>query len=179
MTEFAFQGEELNVEFRRRADWGAIWSGVFIFTAIWAVFGSLGMAIFSSTAGPRTPELGLGAGIWAVVLTIIAMYVAGLETGRLAGVADRRDGIVHGTTMFGLAIAVLLVLMMLAGNLVGANDAARNASTVSASSLTAFAGLGWAGFIGLFLGWLAAMAGAASAVVEPRARNVREIRPAA
>ena len=32
----------------RRCEWGAIWAGVFIFTAIWVVFGTLGTAIFAS-----------------------------------------------------------------------------------------------------------------------------------
>lgn len=69
----------------RRTDWGAIWAGVFTFIAIWSVFGLLGMAIFASAANPnaQNPVTGMsaGMGIWAVVLTFIAMYVGGLETG--------------------------------------------------------------------------------------------------
>jgi len=44
-----------------------------------------------------------------------------------------------------------------------------------------FSGLGWAGFVSLFLGWLAAMAGAASGAgrkAEQRGQ-LRDIRPAA
>lgn len=73
-----------------RVDWGAIWAGVFVFVGIWSVFGLLGMAIFASAANANTqnPVMGMsvGMGIWAVVLTIVAMYVAGRETGRLAAV---------------------------------------------------------------------------------------------
>ena len=43
-------------------------------------------------------------GVWTVVLTISAMYVAGLETGHLAGVVARHDGLMHGMMMFGLAV---------------------------------------------------------------------------
>ena len=92
----------------RRTDWGAIWGGVFCFTAIWAVFGSLGFAIFASSANPSSaaPVLNMSTGIaiWCVVLTAIAMYVAGVETGRLARVATRHDGLVHGLMMFGLSV---------------------------------------------------------------------------
>lgn len=73
-----------------RVDWGAIWAGDFVFVGIWSVFGLLGMAIFASAANANTqnPVMGMsvGMGIWAVVLTIVAMYVAGRETGRLAAV---------------------------------------------------------------------------------------------
>ena len=41
-----------------------------------------------------------GIAIWSIVLTIIAMYVAGRETERLAGITTRHDGIIHGLIMF-------------------------------------------------------------------------------
>src|SRR6185437_8177856 len=105
---------------KNRIDWGAIWGGVFCFMAIWAVFGALGLAIFASAATPgaNAPVLGMSVGIafWSVILTIIAMYVAGRETGRLAGVANRHDGLVHGLMMFGLSVVSLVVLVSIGGS---------------------------------------------------------------
>jgi hypothetical protein len=169
---------------RPRTDWAAIWGGVFTFFAIWSVFGFLALAIFGSAANPTNSSaatgISVGMGIWAVVLTIIAMYVAGLETGKLATVASRHDGLVHGMIMFGLAVVATIVITVIAGNglaaATGAGETAHNAYL-----LDVFKGQGWVGFIALFLGWLAAMGGAsmgASRKVEG-ARNVREIRPAA
>jgi hypothetical protein len=148
---------------RSRTDWGAIWAGVFTFVAIWSVFGLLGMAIFASAANPnaQNPVTGMsvGMGIWAIVLTIIAMYVAGRETGRLAAVTSRHDGLIHGMIMFGLSVVATLIIIVLGGaTLSGGTGVAGTAH--SPYILTVFADLGWVGFIALFLGWLAAMGGA-------------------
>ncbi len=183
MADLAFRSEEV-IPYRLRTDWAAIWAGVFSFVAIWAVFGFLGMAIFASAAGPQAQNassgMGVGMGIWTIILTIIAMYVAGRETGRLAGVSTRHDGLIHGMIMFGLAVAATLVISGLVENiLTGGASGPR-----SVYSLSNFAGMEWIGFVTLFLGWLAAMFGAASGVshkgvVAKPARPSEQIRPAA
>jgi hypothetical protein len=149
-----------------KADWGAIWAGVFTFVAIWSVFGLLGMAIFASVANPSAerPVTGMsaGMGIWAVVLTIIAMYVAGRETGRLAGVTSKHDGLIHGMIMFGLSVVAALVITILGGMSLSGSPVGSE-SAHNPYMLTVFADLGWIGFVALLLGWLAAMGGAASA----------------
>ena len=167
---------------RTRTDWGAIWAGMFSFIAIWSVFGSLGLAIFASTATPSAnhPVTGMawGMGIWAIVLTIIAMYVGGRVTGELAGLTRRQDGILHGQIMFGLSCVAALILAVLAGNsLTGGTGAG-----VTAQSYAVVSGMGWAGFIALLLGWFAALGGAASGVrhrarVLPETHATEEERP--
>lgn len=165
-----------------RPNWGAIWSGVFIFLGIWTVFGLLGTAIFASAANPNAanPVGGMSTGIsvWCVILTIIALFFAGRLTGHLAGIANARDGVTHGMIMFGLAMVSALVIVSLAGLTVGSG--AGISGPHSTFVLNLFATMGWAGFIGTFLGWLAAMAGAATgtralvratAVEEPGARR--------
>ncbi len=170
---------------RSRVDWGAIWSGVFTFLAIWSVFGALGLAIFASNASPNAahPVTGqsVGMAIWAVVLTIIAMYVAGRETGRLAAVSNRHDGLIHGMIMFGLSFAGVVVLLAVAGSTLSAASTGSgvNATAHSGYVLGAVADLGWAGFFALFLGWLAAMFGASSGVVHKELAAPQQIRPAA
>lgn len=167
---------------RSRVDWGAIWAGVFAFVAIWSVFGVLGTAIFASAASPNAARpvsgMGWGISIWAIVLTVIAMYVGGRVTGDLAVIVNRRDGILHGLAMFGLSVTATLVIVLLASF---ALPGSTTASVHSPYLLDMASGLGWAGFISLFFGWLAAMGGASSAVqtrtiVE---RNVQPIRNAA
>jgi hypothetical protein len=131
--------------------WGAIWGGVFTFAAIWGVFETLGVAIFPTTNG-----MGIGLQIWTVVLTIIAMYFAGLETGRLAGIANRHDGLVHGMMMFGLsAVSAVILLEIATGVLTGGN---------AAHTVYLTTGSQWALFCAFFLGWLAAMGGASTGV---------------
>lgn len=130
--------------------WGAIWAGVFTFAAIWGVFETLGIAIFP------TGGTDVGLQIWTVVLTIIAMYFAGLETGRLAGIVNRHDGLVHGIIMFGLSAVSAVVLTALAtGVLLGGN---------AAHTVYIATGTQWGYFCAFFFGWLAAMGGASTGV---------------
>jgi hypothetical protein len=162
----------------RASDWSAVWSGVFIFASIWTVFEVLGLAIFASASGATVAtvasSMGVGMAIWTIVLTVIAMYIAGRETGRLASVATRYDGLVHGMMMFGLSVISAIVLTALASSL-------EAASTHGIYILNFSAATGWGTFIALLLGWLAAMAGA-SAGTRPLAREMKQptqMRPAA
>jgi len=68
---------------------------------------------------------------------------------------------IHGMIMFGLSGVASFVFTILAGaTLTG--GAGVEASAHSAYLIDVVTGLGWIGFLSLFLGWLAAMGGAAS-----------------
>lgn len=137
-----------------RSSWSAIWAGVFSFIAIWSVFGALGYDIFF--AGSReAADAYAGMEIWGVILTIIAMFIAGRITATLAGVTDSREGISHGMVMFGLSVVSVLLLLMIGGSTATA--------TTHTYIMDVFHSMGWALFIGLFLGWLAALGGASTA----------------
>lgn len=178
--------EEEVVAIGRVPDWGAIWAGTFTFLAIWSIFGVLGMAVFATAANPNTPRpvLGMSTGmdVWAIILTIIAMYVAGVVTGRLAGVANARDGAVHGMTMFGLSVAAVILVLGLGESAIvgGTTNGTPYLTTHSPYILGLFASVGWVGFVAMFLGWLAAMGGASTGM-KGRAENIthREMRHAA
>ena len=181
MATLAYENQTVALA-RPRANWSAIWAGVFVFAGIWFVFGVLGYAIFASSASPEVARMSTGASIgmsiWAIVLTIIAMYVAGRETGRLAVVSNQHDGLVHGMIMFGLSVVAAIVLLGVAET--GMNLAVPTPVHTSVLA-SANAGLGWAEFLALFFGWLAAMGGAAADArrrVEPD-KDVQPIRPAA
>src|SRR5579884_4038444 len=102
-----------------RTSWGAIWAGTFAFIAIWSVFGMLGEAIFASSANPSAAEpvagMSVGLGIWATILTIIAMYVGGRVTGHFSNAADRNSRIMHGIAMFGLSVISVVIVAILSG----------------------------------------------------------------
>jgi len=163
---------------RPRTDWSAIWGGAFIFAAIWAVFESLALAIFGVPAAMS--GTGAGMAIWTIILTIIAMYVAGIETGRMSGAASGRDGLVYGLMMFGLSTVGAVVLTAIAGAVLS-YGAGATASTHSMWATGLTSGMAWTGFLSLFLGWLAAMGGASSGV-ERQSMDTRRpvpMRPAA
>ncbi|HEX3662016.1 MAG TPA: hypothetical protein VHU89_11325 [Acidobacteriaceae bacterium] len=174
MADIAYRTADSPVA-RRQTEWGAIWAGVFAVAAIWSVFGLLGASIFRVSAGGSVSPWGMG--IWSIVLTMIAMYVGGRVTGHLTGVQTSRDSIACGMSMFGLSVVAAAVLVILAGTASGTSNAA-----VSGPYLAGvIEGAGWFGFVALFLGWLCALGGAASARtrVEREAAPVRDIRSAA
>jgi hypothetical protein len=182
MATLAFENQNTLVT-RDRLDWSAVWAGMFTFIGIWSVFGLLGAAIFASSANPSAARpitgMGWGESIWAIVLTIIAMWFGGMVTGRLASARDRNDGVVHGMTMFGLSMAAVVIIVLLGGMGVTGNA---ESAVHSSYFLNVISGLGWAGFLSVFLGWLAAMGGA-SVGSRPRVvvaeKNVTPMRNAA
>ena len=112
--------------------------------------------------------------IGTIILTLIAMYVAGRQTGRMAALTTRNDSLIHGMMMFGLAVVGAPLLTVMESTISAAN-------THALVNLTTEAGAGWAAFLGLLLGWIAAMA-EASMVVRPAITEVKQtvpFRPAA
>ena len=146
---------------RRGTDWSAIWGGVFVFAAIWTVFETLAFAIFGGPSTLANAQSGMGAGmaIWTIVLTIIAMYVAGRETGRMAGAVTRQSGLMPGMMMFGLSVVGAIVLAMMAGAVL---TVGRASSAATNSGYVISVGAEWTAFITLLLGWLAALGGAST-----------------
>lgn len=183
MPELVYNNEEVVIERAHHPNWGAIWAGMFTFLAIWSVFGVLGMAIFKQAASPAQPIAGMGTGmaIWAIILTIIAMYFAGLVTGKLAEVGNPRDGVIHGITMFGLSVAAVLLMLGLGAAVMASGATTATAAPITSHSsyvLNTFASIGWMGFIALILSWLAAMGGASTGM-KHRAAEIHEVRHAA
>ena len=90
---------------------------------------------------------------------------------------------IHGLVMFGLSVVGALVLVSIGGSALSGGTGV-NAGVHSGYILSVASGLSWAGFVSLFLGWLAAMIGASSGVghknIGSRVREIdREMRPAA
>lgn len=143
-----------------RPNWGAIWAGVFTFLGIWTVWGLLEMGVFFSSANLAAPPVRgshWGVVIWSVILTIVALFFAGRVTGHLAGMISRRDSAVLGMITFGLSMVSSIVVVALLGRTV--SPVITVPGTYYTSWLHAGATLGYGGFIGTFLGWLATMWG--------------------
>ncbi len=148
-----------NAEFPH-VNWSAIWGGAFIAAAIWTVFESLALVIFRNEINAAS-GVGVGMAIWSIVLAVIAMYVAGHETGRMAGVVTRYDALMHGMMMFGLTVVGAILLVVLGGAVLTA-DGVR--IIVPHASGAVSVGQEWTTFLALGLSWLAAMFGASTGV---------------
>lgn len=114
----AVSGVTVHAGVHRRVSWGAVFAGVVITLALQILLSMLGLGIGFTTIDPTqaggTPQassLGTGAGIWWTVSYMIALVVGGYVAARLAGVAARGDGILHGlvTWAFALLLSAWLV----------------------------------------------------------------------
>jgi hypothetical protein len=147
----------------RRLSWSAIFGGTFVFLAIEATFGILGMAIFASATTPAngnavTGGISTGMGIWAVVLSIIALYFGGRAAAVLSRTSIPHIGMYHGFVTFGVAVfsSVLITSMVLTGTVSGTATPATMGSGRVADVLAV--GGYWL-FVALILGLIAATAG--------------------
>ena len=109
-----------------RISWGAIFAGVVIAIAVQLVLGILGTGIGLSLVDPvegTTPGaagFGIGAGIYWVITTVIALGAGGYAAARVAGVHDRFDGLVHGLVVWGVTLILTLYLLTSAvGGIIG------------------------------------------------------------
>ncbi|HEX6938121.1 MAG TPA: hypothetical protein VF158_01825 [Longimicrobiales bacterium] len=105
------EGEEFEfVGFR--LSWGAIFAGLVIAVVTQVVLSLIGLAVgfgaLEFGPGGTLQEVGVGAGIWAVLTGLISLFVGGLAAGHFAGILTRLDGVLHGVLVWGLSVIVAL-----------------------------------------------------------------------
>ncbi|HEX8445366.1 MAG TPA: hypothetical protein VF649_02020 [Sphingomonas sp.] len=109
-----------------RLSWGSIFAGVVIAVAVQLVLGILGAGIGLTMVDPvegTTPGaagFGIGAGIYWLITTIIALGAGGYAAARVAGAHDRFDALVHGLVVWGVTLILTLYLLTSAvGGIIG------------------------------------------------------------
>ena len=128
--------------------WGAIFAAVVVALAVQVLLGMLGTAIGASTldpakvdGSPNASSFGIGAGIWWVVSSLIALYMAGWIAGHLSGNARKSDAVIHGLAAWAVATIVMLYLVTSAAGSVmsGAAGVLSKVADVSAQGVAAAA----------------------------------------
>lgn len=109
-------GEEVNVEdlvpIRSRVSWGAIFAGAVMAMAVYLVFTLLGGAIGLSVSNQASTEtISTGAGVWAVVTTILALFVGGWVTSQCAVGENKMEAVVHGIITWGIVLFMTMWLV--------------------------------------------------------------------
>ncbi|MDQ2741064.1 MAG: hypothetical protein M3Z66_02005 [Chloroflexota bacterium] len=140
---------------RPRVSWSAIFAGVALVIAIEVLLGALGAGVGLGFVNPKagtTPEasnFGIGAGIWWLVSTVIALIIGGYAAARLAGVPTRFDGVLHGLVIWSLALLLTIYLITsTVGGLVGGafsvigGTVSAAGSAIGSAASTAGGGLG-------------------------------------
>lgn len=125
----------------RRISWAAIFGGVILIVAIQLLLSLLGAGIGLGTvdtnAGstPSPSSLGVGAGIWWVVSSCIALVAGGYVAAWLAGIELRFDGMLHGLVAWGIATLLTFWLLTSAiGGLIGGGFSALSSVASAAGS---------------------------------------------
>jgi hypothetical protein len=110
----------------RRISWAAILAGIIIVLVVQLSLGLFGIGIGASTIDPlqgETPTaftFSIGAAIWWIVASMIALLAGGWVAGRLAGIPTQTDGLLHGLITWGAATVVTVYfLTSAAGSLIG------------------------------------------------------------
>lgn len=113
------------VDVRRKISWASIWAGMLVGVILLILLNFLGLGIgFSSLdfEQERTPAsgLGIGAGIWYFISSIIALFTAGWVSGRLAQTRHLFDGALHGILTWCLVTFVTIYFLTTSiGNIIG------------------------------------------------------------
>jgi hypothetical protein len=95
--------------------WGAIFAGVvFVLAISWLLY-LLGVALGLTVVGPAEmpeagEELGWSAAIWILFTSLIAFFLGGLFTARIAGIIDKTEGMLHGLAVWGVSTLLALLL---------------------------------------------------------------------
>lgn len=137
--------DELTPERRmRRISWGAVFAGMVMAVVVQLVLGLIGTGIGLSTldpmrySSPGAAAFGIGAGIWWIVSSVIALFVGGWVAGHLSGSTLKTDSVLHALLTWGVStmVTVYLVTSLLGSVLSG------GAAVVSKTADVAAAGIG-------------------------------------
>jgi hypothetical protein len=90
-----------------RVRWGGVMSGFFIALGVLMVMGALGLAIGITALGdPRVAtgetasDFGIGAGIWAFITLLVALFLGGMVSTKVTDRPDRPAAVMHGALVW-------------------------------------------------------------------------------
>ena len=129
-----------------RVRWGGVMSGLFIAIGVLMVMGALGLAVGVTVLGdPReatgetASDLGIGAGVWAFITLLIAMFLGGLVSTKVTDRPDRPGAVMHGALVWVLFFLFTLwmigsgISLGLSGLFGAISGVARSATTAVAA----------------------------------------------
>ena len=133
--------DTISAHVHRRISWAAIFGGVILVVAVQLLLSLLGAGLGLGTidinAGstPTATTLGIGAGIWWVISSCIALGAGGFVSAWLAGIEIRFDGVLHGLVTWGIATLLTLLLLTSAiGGIIGGGFSALGSVASAAGS---------------------------------------------
>ncbi len=93
-----------------RVSWGGVWGGVLVAVGLLLLLAALGVAVGISATDPAQTDpakLGTGAGIWAGVSLLVALFVGGLVSTRIGAIFDGTTGFFEGALVWVVSILLM------------------------------------------------------------------------
>jgi len=99
-----------------KLSWGGLIGGIVVAVGAWMLLTTLGLAVGLSSFDPNDPlstveTVGIGTGIWSMVVSIIALFTGGVVASRASGILDHVSGAIHGAVLWSLATMLSVVLV--------------------------------------------------------------------
>ena len=94
----------------KKVSWGGIFGGVLVAVGVLVLLAALGMAIGISATEPGETEaatLGMGAGIWAALSLLAALFIGGMVSTRIGAISDRTTGFFEGVLVWVVSILLM------------------------------------------------------------------------
>jgi hypothetical protein len=94
----------------KKVSWGGIFGGVLVAVGVLLLLAALGMAVGISAADPGQTDastLGTGAGIWAALSLLVALFVGGMVSTRIGAISDRATGFFEGVLVWVVSILLM------------------------------------------------------------------------
>jgi hypothetical protein len=94
-----------------KVSWGGIFGGVLVAVGVLMLLTALGLAVGISAAQPGETEastLGTGAGIWAGLSLLLALFVGGMVSTRVGAISDRATGFFEGALVWVVSILLMV-----------------------------------------------------------------------
>jgi hypothetical protein len=94
-----------------KVSWGGIFGGVLVAIGLLLLLTALGVAVGISAAQPgetQASTLGAGAGIWAGLSLLVALFVGGMVSTRIGAISDGATGFFEGALVWVVSILLML-----------------------------------------------------------------------
>jgi hypothetical protein len=94
-----------------KVSWGGIFGGVLVAVGLLFLLAALGVAVGVTAADPgetQASTLGAGAGIWAGLSLLIALFVGGMVSTRIGAITDRTTGFFEGALVWVVSILAMV-----------------------------------------------------------------------
>jgi len=161
---------------RSHVSWGSVIAGSLLSISILILSSSLAYACgVPAYSGQEMAVYGWGAGLWAVITSIIAFYAGGCLAAYMSSAADYRYHMLHGVLTWALALPLLLIILSW-GGVAASGTVSEGVRTMQfhpafrQPNWSGLTGASWGAFISLACGLIFAAIGGAT-MAGTRGRN--------